>query len=199
MSSNDGANEMQQLIQLTEKSVRRNEAMSKSAKPAPPTNARQQYGITHALPRGRTIQTLEDYDRRMTKNMTKDTPLIPRVPPTAVLRVEKPSTMAQDDLPINNQMITRNKFRRRQHAQARPTFIDSAPARNTRSQTRTTDTASSRKIPSTRSSKRLSQSMQTTPDKRNKMAQAEHATSIEECINKKQLRQKTRKFNSLEI
>ena len=103
MGSNDRADKMQKLLQLTENAVRHNEAMAKSVKPAPPTNAKQQDGITHALPRGRTIQTLEDYDKRMTRNMTKDTPLLPRLPPTEVPRVEKPSTMmAQDDPPLNN-------------------------------------------------------------------------------------------------
>ena len=67
----------------------------------------------------------------MTSNMTKHTPLVLRVSPTAVLRVEKPPKMSQDDLPLNIQIITRNKIHRIQHAQARPTVRDSAPAHNT--------------------------------------------------------------------
>ena len=131
MGSNDGEDEMQQLLQLTEKAVRNNEVIAKSAKPAPHTNAEQRDGITHATLRVYTIQPLGDNERFMTRNMAKDTQLVPRVSPTAVPRVEKPSKMAQDDLPLNNQMITRNKVRRRRHAQARPTVSDSAPACNT--------------------------------------------------------------------
>ena len=166
--------------------------------PHPPMQKKQD-GITHAIPRGRTIQTLEDDDRRMTRNMTKDTPILPRVPPTAVLRVEKPSTMEQDDLPLKNQMITRNKVRRRRNAQVRPTVSNSAPAHNTQSQTRATATASSRTRPSKISIKRLLQLMQTTPAKRNTTTRTEHAADIESHINRKQLRQTTRKFNNLEI
>ena len=49
----------------------------------------------------------------MKRNMSKDTPLVPRVSPTAVPRVEKPPKMAQDNLPLNNQITTRNKIHRR--------------------------------------------------------------------------------------
>ena len=146
---------------------------------APHTNSEQRDVITHALLRVHTIQPLENDDISMTRNMAKDTPLLPRVSPTAVLRVEKPSKMAQDDLPLNNQMITRNKVRTRWHAQARPTVSDSAPARNTQSQTRTTTTSSSRTRPATRSSKPLSQLMQTTPANRNKMTRTEYVAAIE--------------------
>ena len=72
--SNDGKYEMQQRLQLTEKSVRHNEAMAKSANPAPPTNAKHQDGITHAPPRGRTMQTLEDNDIRMTRKNDQGIP-----------------------------------------------------------------------------------------------------------------------------
>ena len=135
----------------------------------------------------------------MTRNMAKDTPLVPRVSPTAVMRVEKPSMMAQDDLPLKNQMITRNKVRRRQHAHARPTVSDSEPSCITRSQTRETATASRRTTPSTRSREQLKQSMRTTPSKLNKTMRTEHAAAIEERLNIKQLQQTTRKFNKLEI
>ena len=59
------------------------------------------------------IEPLGNDDRWVIINMAKDTSLLPRVSPTAVSRAEKTSRMAQDDLPLNNQMITRNKFRRR--------------------------------------------------------------------------------------
>ena len=78
---------MQQLLQLIEKAVRNNDAISKPVKPAPHTNAEQLDGIAHSLPRVNTIKPLGDTDRRMTSNMTKDTPLVPRVSPIAVLRV----------------------------------------------------------------------------------------------------------------
>ena len=88
--------------------------------------------------------------------MAKDNPLLLRVPLTAVSRVEKTARMVQDDLPLNNKIMTRNKVRRRQHAQARLTVSDSAPARNTQSQTRTTTTAASRTKLSTISRKLIS-------------------------------------------
>ena len=143
MDSKEGADEMQQLLKLAEKAVRNNEAISKSAKPAPQTNAEQRDGLTHELLRVHKIEPLGNDDRWVIINMAKDTSLLPRVSPTAVSRAEKTSRMAQDDLPLNNQMITRNKVRRRRHEQAIPTFSNSAPARTTQSQTRTTTTASS--------------------------------------------------------
>ena len=118
----------------------------------------------------------------MTRKMTKDTPLVPRVSPTSVPRVDKTPKMVQDDLPLNHQTITRNKILRRRQAQARPTVSDSAPARNTQPQTR-----DSRTRTSTRASKRLSQFMLTTPAKCNKMTQKEHAAAIKERLNHKQL------------
>ena len=45
----------------------------------------------------------------------------------------------------------------------------------------------------------MSQSMRTTPAKRNKMTRTEHVSAIEERLNSKQLRQTTRKLNNLEI
>ena len=78
MGINDGADEMQQFMQLTEKAVRNNEAISKSTKPDPHTNAEQRGGITHAIPRVHTIQTLVNDDRRITRNIAKDTPLLPK-------------------------------------------------------------------------------------------------------------------------
>ena len=55
MGSNNEAYEMQQLLQLTEKSVRNNTAISKSLNPATHTNAEKRGGIAHALPRVHTI------------------------------------------------------------------------------------------------------------------------------------------------
>ena len=140
-----------------------------------------------------TAQPLENENRRVTRNITKDTQLLPRLTPKAVHRVERMARMAQHNLPLNNQMITRNKVRRRRLAQARPTVSGSAPARNNRSHTRTTTTEASRTRSSTRSSKRMSQSMQTAPAKRNKTTLIEHAASIEKRLNSKHLRQTTQK------
>ena len=47
MDSNNGADEMKQLLQLTEKAVGNNEDINKPAKPAPHTNAEQLDGIAH--------------------------------------------------------------------------------------------------------------------------------------------------------
>ena len=81
MGSNSGADEMQQLLQLTEKEVRNNKAITKPARPDPHTNAEQLDGIAQSLPRVNTIQPLGETDRRMKMKMTKDTPLVTRVPP----------------------------------------------------------------------------------------------------------------------
>ena len=102
MGIKDRLDKMKQLIQLTEKAVINNEAIYKSAKPAPNTNVEKRDGTTRALLRVHTIQPSWDNDRRMARNMAKDTPLVPRVSHTAVTRVEKPPKMAQDNLPLKN-------------------------------------------------------------------------------------------------
>ena len=107
MGRNDGADELQQLLKLTEEAVKNNKAITKSEKPTPPTNAEKQGGHDHAFQRAHTAQTLENENRRITRNMTKDTPLIMRVPLTAVLRVDSTARMAQHDPPINNQNLTK--------------------------------------------------------------------------------------------
>ena len=71
MGNNNGADEMQQLLQLTEKSVIKNEAITTPSKPAPHNNAEQLDGIAHSLLRVNTMQLLEDTDRRLTRSMTK--------------------------------------------------------------------------------------------------------------------------------
>ena len=137
MGSNDGADELQQLMKLTEQAV---------------NNTKQ----AHASPRVHTAQTLENENRRITINMTKYTPLTPRVTLTAVTRMEMTARMPQHDLPLNNQMLTKIKVRRRRHAQARPTVSNSATAYNTQSQTRMMTTAVIGTRPITRFSKRMS-------------------------------------------
>ena len=121
--------------------------------------------------------------------MVKDIPQILRVPLTAIPRVERMARMEQHDLPINNQLLTKIKARRRQHAQARPTFSDSAPARNTLSHTRTMTAADSGSRLNTRASKRMSQLTSTTPAKHNKTTRPENAAAIEQCRNSRQLKQ----------
>ena len=130
MGSNDGADELQQLMKLTEKAVKNNKAIATPRKQTPHTNVGKQGGRTHAFPRVHTAQTLEKY-RRTTRNMVKDIPQIPRIPRTAITRVDRTVSMAQHNLPLNNQMITKIKAGRRRQAQARPTVCDSAPARKT--------------------------------------------------------------------
>ena len=86
MGINNEADEMQQLLKFKEKSIRNNEAVSKSVKLAPHTNADQHDGRTHPLPRVHTIQPLQNEDRLATRNMVKDNPLILRLSYTAVTR-----------------------------------------------------------------------------------------------------------------
>ena len=70
MGNNNGEDEMKQLLQLTEKAVRNNEAITKPAKPAPHTNVEQLDDIAHSLPRVNTTQPLGSTDNRMTIKMT---------------------------------------------------------------------------------------------------------------------------------
>ena len=58
MVSNDGADEMQQLLKLTEEAVSNNEAISKSDKSAPHTNTEKRDGRTHAIPKGAYSTTI---------------------------------------------------------------------------------------------------------------------------------------------
>ena len=189
---------MQQLLQLTEKTVRNNKAITTPSKPAPHTNAEQLDGIAHSLLRENTMQPLEDIDRWLTRPMTKDTPLVSRVSPTAVTRVEKTPKVVQGNLPLNHQITKKTKLRRRRQAQARPTVSDSAPECNTRSQTGAAAPADSRTRTSTRDSTRLLQLVRPTPSTRNKTTQKEHAAAVEEHYNHKQLRRMTRRISNLE-
>ena len=83
MGSNDEADELQQLMKLAEESVKNNKAITKSETSTPHINAEKQGGHAHAFTRVYTAQTLENKNRRITRNMTKGIPLIPRVPLTA--------------------------------------------------------------------------------------------------------------------
>ena len=196
---NDGADELQQLLKLTEEAVKKNKDISKPENPTPHTNAEKQGGCAHAFPWVHTAQTLENKNKRITRNMTKYIPLILRVPLTAVPRVERTERMAQHDLPLNNQILTKIKARRRRHAQARPTVSGSAPASNTQSQTGKMTTAASGTRPTKRSSKRMSLLIRTMPDKHNKTTQTENAAAVEERRKSKHPRHTTQKINNLEI
>ena len=110
MGSNDGADELRQLMKLTEQAVNNNKQ-------------------THAYPRVRTAQTL-DSNRWTTINMAKDIPQIPRVPLTAITKVKRMTRIEQHELLLNNQLLEKIKDRIRRHAQARPTVSNSALARN---------------------------------------------------------------------
>ena len=63
MGSNNRANEMQPLLQLTKKSVRNNKAITTPSKPDPNNNAKQLDGIAHSLPRVNKIKPLGDTGR----------------------------------------------------------------------------------------------------------------------------------------
>ena len=169
MGSNDGADELKLLMKLTEKTVQNNKR-------------------AHASPRVHTAQTL-DSNRPIKRNMVKDIPQFLRVPLTAVPRVDRTTRIEPHDLPPNNQLLAKNKARRRQHAQARLTVSKSAPYLNTRSYTRTMTEATSGSRPNTRASKRMSQLTSTTPAKHNKTTRPENAAAIEQCRNSRQLKQ----------
>ena len=141
------------------------------------------------------MQPLEDIDRWLTRPMTKDTPLVSRVSPTAVTRVEKTPKVVQGNLPLNHQITKKTKLCRRRQAKSRPTVSNSTPACNTRYQTRAAAPAAIRTRTSTRASTRLSQLMQPTPSTRNKTTRTEHAAATEENINRKQLQQTTRRIH----
>ena len=84
MVSNDGADELKQLMKLTEKTVNNNER-------------------TQASPRVHTAQTLNS-NKPITRNVARDIPQVLRVPPTAVLRVDRMTRIEPHNFPPNNQM-----------------------------------------------------------------------------------------------
>ena len=79
MGSHDGADELQQLMKLTEEAVKNNKSIEKSEKHTTPTNVEKQSGRAHAFTRVHTAQTLENDNIRITRNITKDIPVILRV------------------------------------------------------------------------------------------------------------------------
>ena len=148
MGRSYGAYELKQLIKLTEKTINNNER-------------------TQAAPRVQTAIT-PNINRPYTRSIVRDVSQVPRVPPTAGPRVDKTTRIEPHDFPPNNQMLARHKERRRRHAQTRLTVSDSAPARNTRSQTKKMTEAAIRGRPNTRDSKRMYQLTRATPANRNK-------------------------------
>ena len=198
MGKNNGADEMQQLLQLTENAAINNKSITTTLKIAPHTNVERLDGIAHSLPRANTMQPLEDTDRRLTRSMMKDNPLVTRVSPTSFPRVEKTPKVVQGDLPLNHQITKKNKIHRRRQAQDIPTVSYSAPSRNTRFRTIAVAPADIKKKTSTRASTRLSQLMRLTPSTRNKTTQTEHAEAVEEHLNLKKLGWMTRRISNLE-
>ena len=69
MGRNDGADELKQLMKLTEKRLQSNKR-------------------AHASPRVHTAQILES-NRPITRNMFRDIPQVPRVPFTALPRLDR--------------------------------------------------------------------------------------------------------------
>ena len=117
MGINDEADELRQFMKLTEKTIKNNEQ-------------------TQAAPRVQKAHTTNS-NKLFTRSMVRDIPQVPRVPPIAVPRVDKTTRIEPHDFSPINQMLTKHKARRRQHAQTRSTVSNSAPARNTQSQTKT--------------------------------------------------------------
>ena len=152
MGNNNGADEMHQLLQLTEKAVRKNKTITTPSKLSPHNNSEQLDVISHSFPRVNTMQPLEDTTRRMTRSMTKDTPLVSRVSLTSVPRVEKTPKVVQGNLPLNHKITKETKLRRRRQGQSRPNVSDSAPAHYTRSKTIPSAPAAIRTRTSTRAS-----------------------------------------------
>ena len=131
--------------------------------------------------------------------MFKDIPQIPRVPLTVVLRVDRMTRIEPQNFPPHNQMLEKHKARRRQHTQTIPTVSNNAPARNTRSHTRTMAEATSRSRPNTRYSKRTSQLTRATPARRNKTTRSENTAAVQQRRNIRYLKQTTQKLSNIEI
>ena len=131
--------------------------------------------------------------------MVREIPQVPRVPPTAVLRVDKTTSIKPHDFPLNNQMLEKHKARRQQHAQKRSKVSDSAPACNILSQTKTMTEAASRGRSNTRANNRMSQSTHVPPDKCNKTTISENAAEVEQGCNIRHTKQTTKKLSNLEI
>ena len=130
--------------------------------------------------------------------MVRDIPQVPRVPPTAVPRVDRTTRIEPHDFPPNNHMLAKHKAPRRRHAQTRLTVSNSASARNTRSHTRTMAKADSRSRMNTRSIKWMSQLTRATPEKRNKTMRSENTAAVEQRRNSRHLKQTTTKLCNLE-
>ena len=89
MGSNDGADELKQLMKLTEKTVQNNER-------------------AHPSPRVHTAQTLNS-NKAITRSMDKDITQVPRVPLTAVPGVDRMTRKELHDFSPNNQMLVKHK------------------------------------------------------------------------------------------
>ena len=179
MGSNDGAYELKQLMKLTEKTIKNSER-------------------TQAAPREQRSIT-PNSNKPYTKSIVRDVSQVPRVPLTEVPRVDERMRIEPHDFPPNNQMLAKHKARIRRHAQTRSTVSDNAPTHNTQSQTEIMTEAASRGRPNTRSSKHMSQLTRATPDKRNKTTRSENAAEVEQCRNRRHLKQTTQKLSNLEI
>ena len=166
-------------MKLTEKTVQNNERTQES-------------------PRAHTAQTTNS-NKPITRSMVRDIPQVLRVPPTAVPRADMTTRIEPHKFPPNNQMLAKNKARRRRHAQTRSTVRKSAPACNTKSHTRKMAEAASRSIPNTISSKRMSQLTRVTPANHNKTPRPENAAAVEQRRNSRHLKQTTQKLINLEI
>ena len=110
MDSNDGADELKQLMKLTEKTIKNNEQ-------------------TQASPRVHTPLT-PNSKKLFTRSMFRDIPQVPGVTPTAVPRVDNTTKIEPPNFPPNNQLLAKHKACRRRHAQTRSAVSNSAPSRN---------------------------------------------------------------------
>ena len=140
VGDSNGADKMQQLINLTDREVQHYPDITAVSNLAPITtaNTRGTQPDTMVPPSGNQTQKngvqnrwLADNsnDRRQTRSMTREAQPVPRV--------DQPPQLVQEALPRNNKSTKKFKQRRQRRSAFRPTVSASVPARNTRSHTRT--------------------------------------------------------------
>jgi hypothetical protein len=175
----NGSDEMQQLLQLTEKAIQRDPTIAEKAAASTPSVPR--------VPSGKSND-----DQRQTRSMSRIMQQISQVITQAVPRVEMPP----QSIPTisNGPLPSRTRRGKKRRAAAKAAVSANAPARNTRSQTKAAAAPPSSR---TRASKRVSRLVKPTVSTRN-TTRREQASAVELKRDKRQLRRLTKRIKQLE-
>ena len=184
LSGPNGAEQMQQLLQLTEAALQQNPRTADGSSPP-----------TLVQPKSWADQENVSDDRRQTRLMTQQTHRVPRVPAGGVPRVDTPQAQIASPPSSRNNRSTR---RRRRRIAVRLAVDPAASARNTQFQTRL-DAAppSSNTIPSTQAQTRISRLVRPTPSKRSK-TRTGHVAPVKARRSRRQMKGLTQHILKLE-